>query len=314
MKLLFFHDDSDAGKNVLAFVQAAKNKCVETVEFLIDDKKDLAAFISEKLPGISLAAYVLSESSSERRICFISGYVSASKMPFLVCGRGAFSLAGNLSEYTIPVENVAAFFSFLENDMPAWQKTAIKRRAKEILFERGIPFNEEILANMVIGGNIENVSLFLEAGLSPDTRDRFGVPLLCLASRSGNHGVIKLLLKAGANIDLQAGDRFNTALIDSAAGKHREIMKDLIAAGADLNLKSRDGQSALIIAVGLNDEEAVEMLLKAGAGADEPDSLGVSARTYAGLFKNPAMQALFKTHAPPKQAENKKAGGEQNGQ
>jgi ankyrin repeat protein len=77
-------------------------------------------------------------------------------------------------------------------------------------------------------------------------------------------------------------------------------MKDLIAAGADINLKSRDGQSALIIAVGLNDEESVEILLKAGADADEPDSLGASARTYAGLFKDPAILALFKAYAPLK--------------
>jgi ankyrin repeat protein len=178
--------------------------------------------------------------------------------------------------------------------MPALQKAVIKRRAKGLLLERGIPFNEETFANMVIGGNIENISFFLEAGLSPDTRDSCGVPLLCLASRSGNREVIKLLLKAGADINLQAKDRLNTALIDSAAGKHREIMKDLIAAGADLNLKSRDGQSALIIAVGLEDEESVEMLLRAGASADEPDCLGMSARTYAGLFNKSSILALFK--------------------
>jgi ankyrin repeat protein len=105
------------------------------------------------------------------------------------------------------------------------------------------------------------------------------------------------LLKAGASVNLQAEDRGTTALIDSTAGKYMDIMDLLLEAGADVNLKSKDGQSALIIAVGLNDEASTERLLKAGANADEPDSLGASARKYALLFNKPAMVELFKTYA-----------------
>ncbi|MDR1318064.1 MAG: ankyrin repeat domain-containing protein, partial [Treponema sp.] len=292
-----------------------KNNRLETVEALVDEKTDIDIFISEKLPDLSLTAYILSETFPERRVCFISGYFSALKTPLLLCGKRALSFAANLSQYVIPLETSASFSSFLKNGVQTWEEAAIKRRAKGLLLERGIPFNEEALANMVIGGNVENMSLFLEAGFSSDTRDRYGVPLLCLASRSGNYEAIKILLKAGANIDLQAGDRLNTALIDSTSGKCREIMKELIDAGADVNLKSRSGQSALIIAVGLNDEESVEMLLKAGAGADDPDSLGASARTYAGLFQNPSIVNLFKTYAPLEnggRAGNVKAAGKRN--
>ncbi len=87
-------------------------------------------------------------------------------------------------------------------------------------------------------------------------------------------------------------------MIDACTGKAVEIVKDLIAVGADVNLKSKDGQSALVIAVGLNDKETVEELLKAGANPDDPDALGASARKYASLFNKPGMMALFDKYAP----------------
>jgi ankyrin repeat protein len=43
----------------------------------------------------------------------------------------------------------------------------------------------------------------------------------------------------------------------------------------------------------------VELLLKAGANVDEPDSLGASARKYAALFNRPGVVKLFQTYAPP---------------
>jgi ankyrin repeat protein len=75
-------------------------------------------------------------------------------------------------------------------------------------------------------------------------------------------------------------------------------MADLLAAGAEVNLKSKDGQSALVIAVGLNDEAAAEMLLKAGADPDMADNLGASARTYVRLFNKPGMVKLFEKYTP----------------
>jgi ankyrin repeat protein len=124
------------------------------------------------------------------------------------------------------------------------------------------------------------------------------VPLLCLAVRAGDRDMSGLLLKAGASVNLLAGDRGGSALIDAALGKHAGILMDLLAVGANTNVKSKDGQSALIIAVGLNDEPTVELLLKAGANVDEPDSLGASARKYAALFNKPGIVNLFKTYVP----------------
>jgi ankyrin repeat protein len=74
----------------------------------------------------------------------------------------------------------------------------------------------------------------------------------------------------------------------------------LIKAGTNLDVKDKNGQTALIVAAGASMEKMVELLLKAGANPDIPDSLGVSARKYATLFKNKDILALFKTFAPAK--------------
>jgi len=76
--------------------------------------------------------------------------------------------------------------------------------------------------------------------------------------------------------------------------------KDLIEAGAALDIQSKDGQTALIVAVGTGDTVTIEALLKAGANPDISDNLGLSARKYAALFRNNSLIALFDNLAPKK--------------
>jgi ankyrin repeat protein len=196
----------------------------------------------------------------------------------------------------IHIHNHQDLDGYLAKEAETWEKNEIYRQAKQAVLDMNIPFSEESLGNCVQEGKGRAVSCFLDAGFSPNTRDKCGVPLLNLAARAGDRDMAALLLQAGAAVNLQAEDRNTTALIDSTAGKYRDIVGLLLEAGADVNRKSKDGQSALIIAVGLNDEVSVELLLKAGANPDDPDSLGASARKYALLFNNPLITALFKTY------------------
>jgi ankyrin repeat protein len=66
-----------------------------------------------------------------------------------------------------------------------------------------------------------------------------------------------------------------------------------IEKGADTNLTSKDGQTALVVAVGRNDADVARLLVAGGADPDLADKLGLSARKYAALFKNPAILSLF---------------------
>ena len=75
--------------------------------------------------------------------------------------------------------------------------------------------------------------------------------------------IVKLLLKAGAKIDL-APDGY-TALMRSCCGGQSQTAGLLIQAGAGPNLKRHDGQRALHFAAKSGTPECVELLLKHGA-------------------------------------------------
>ncbi|MDR2785792.1 MAG: ankyrin repeat domain-containing protein [Treponema sp.] len=185
------------------------------------------------------------------------------------------------------------FSGYLE-EWIAGEKT---ETAKRELLDMGIPFSAASLSDCVRTKKSAAVNLFLRAGFSANVRDGVGVPLLCLAARTGDKDLVKILLKAGAGVNTCSADRGGSALIDCAMGKYRDIAELLLKAGADVNTKSKDGQSALIISVGMSDEKLVEMFLKAGAKVDEPDALGASARKYAALFNKPKIVELFKKYA-----------------
>jgi hypothetical protein len=228
---------------------------------------------------------------------FTAGFALGKALPLVGYPAEAGSGDSPSPPSLIPIRDQEGFGAYFSQEKEAWPLRTAKGEAKFALLDMGIPFSEESFAQCISGRKAAAAALFLEAGFSPDARDKTGVPLLCLAARAGDRGIVKILLEAGAQVNMQALDRGSTALIDCASGKHSDIMADLLAAGADVNLKSKDGQSALIIAVGLNDAASAEMLLKAGANPDEPDSLGASARKYAALFNKPLMVELFKTHA-----------------
>jgi hypothetical protein len=142
------------------------------------------------------------------------------------------------------------------------------------------------------------VRLFLQAGFDPDARDRHGVPMLCLAVRKCHLAVAEALLDAGASIGLKSEDRGYTALLDAVKAGPPEHVAFFLSRGADPNVESKDGQSALVIAVGKKDLASARLLLEHGADPDLADKLGMSARSYAKLFKMPEFAALFEEFPP----------------
>ncbi|HCM27974.1 MAG TPA: ankyrin repeat domain-containing protein [Treponema sp.] len=188
--------------------------------------------------------------------------------------------------------------AFLETENREWAALSIRRQARQELMELGVSFRGQAFADSVSEGNVHAVELFIRAGMPVDSRDLKGVPMLCLAARTGHRALLDLLLENGASPDIPAEDRGNTALMDAVAGGFLDIMEDLLAAGASLEHRSKDGQTALVIAVGKNDSGSAALLLAAGADPEAADKLGFSARKYAKLFHDPKMTALMETHPP----------------
>ena len=89
------------------------------------------------------------------------------------------------------------------------------------------------------------------------------------------------------NVNANVRDvHLNTPLMFAALNGNHDIMKYLLAAGADPNAYSDDGTTPLGAAVLGGDEDAVEMLLKAGARPNDCDTKGYSPLMFAAMKGN----------------------------
>ena len=109
------------------------------------------------------------------------------------------------------------------------------------------------------------------------------------------------LLQKGANPNLETHEGL-TPLMQATQPGWIEGMDWLIRYTADVDRPNRSGETALIRAVQLKNQDAARMLLKAGADPDHTDSLtGMSARDYAIRDgRSSSMVALLASEAQPK--------------
>ncbi len=178
--------------------------------------------------------------------------------------------------------------------------------ARAELQRRGIEFTEDEFVRYVIGNDIATVDLFLNAGMNPNAKNRDGNVALWFAAGKGHAEIVNKLLERGANpnlsgvknrvawvgavttaqipvlellfkrgVDLnaRAGDNQETALIFAVAlsdenPNHKLIALRLLELGADPNLATKSGATALIIAAELCDLELTKALLAHGANVN----------------------------------------------
>lgn len=244
-------------------------------------------------PASHLIVVYSSASARSSWLPFAAGFSLGSDRPLVLYRSGNLpAVEPYLSPFFL-VSSYERLQTFLEAEQREWTLIAARRDARRELLDLGVSFRGDAFADSVREGNVHAVDLFLKAGFSVDTKDRKGVPLLCLAVREGHRSLAGMLLENGAAIDLQSEDRGNTALMDAAASGKDELVADLLAHTPALDLQSKDGQTALVLAVGKNDKTVAAALLEAGANPDLADKLGFTARKYAQLFHDPEMVALF---------------------
>ena len=111
-------------------------------------------------------------------------------------------------------------------------------------------------------GNYEALRRLIDLGADVN-RHPFGYALIVRAAGAGRTELVELLIKAGAdvNVVLESDDGNTTALM--SATKYPDIVKLLLAAGADPKALDDDGCSAMYPASG-GKPEVIQMLLDAG--------------------------------------------------
>lgn len=294
MKLCILSDeqDLDAAQDVLKLIRTL-NIPVDAYTIKTHWRADRHRLDEYLASATHIVGIYSNNSIASAWLSFAAGFAFGSEKP-LVLYRPSRHPAH--AQYLTPfflVSSLEELSVFFETENREWENINQRREARHSLLELGISFKGDAFAEAVVEGNTHAVTLFLQAGLPPDTMDKKGVPILSLAARQGNKALINLLLEAGASVNQQSEDRGNTALMDAVAGGFTEVCELLLEAGTDVNLKSKDDQTALIISVGKNDVAISGLLLKHGANPDINDKLGFSARKYANLFHNPEMTKLF---------------------
>lgn len=136
-----------------------------------------------------------------------------------------------------------------------------------------------------ITGHVDVVQVLLAKGADVETKENDGATALILASENGFTEVVKALLAKGADVNARLTTKMvatggppignlvpmrvtkdgRTALMLASGSGYLEVVKALLAKGANVNAKAYDGTTALDAATAGGHADVRALLLKAGA-------------------------------------------------
>lgn len=118
------------------------------------------------------------------------------------------------------------------------------------------------LRSAIAGGDGDCIQALLDGGADPNLETSRGTPLTAAAS-AGDVSTCELLVKKGAVVDAVTQSSGVTALMVASREDQREVVKALLALGADPNLPSATGMSAIDLATAKGHAEVASLLLQA---------------------------------------------------
>lgn len=128
-------------------------------------------------------------------------------------------------------------------------------------------------------GNIDMMALFVERGANPRRSNRNGEQPLQLAAWGGYSEAVQWLLERGAV--LNRGDFSWGALHYAVFNGHNKLSQQLIERGAEVNARSPNGSTPLMLAAREGREDLAKVLLESGADPRVKNDWGDSALTLA---------------------------------
>ncbi|NCN05316.1 MAG: ankyrin repeat domain-containing protein [Spirochaetales bacterium] len=234
---------------------------------------------------VVLSSGGLKFSESESWIVFVLGYLMGRDLP------GCFfetipQTSGGIGTKIPHFSTLSELREFIQFERNLWIHDQRISQARQRLMDRGLGLTEENLAREVSKGHKEAVEDFLTIGFSVDSVDPQGTPILVLSTRAGFDEIVKILLEYGANVNLPSTDRGNTVLMEAALRGNTELIKIFLSRGAEINTQSKNGQTALMMAIGEGQLLSALSLIYSKADLTLTDQLGMTARKYAALFSH----------------------------
>lgn len=141
------------------------------------------------------------------------------------------------------------------------------------------------------------VSSGLDSGCGVDDANEDGMSPLILASYMNRVEIASLLIDHGANLEFRFHDM--TPVMAAAEGGASSTLEALLAAGADVNARSSEGLSSLMIAARDDRPDIARILITHGAEAELRTQSGSTALGVARGLGNARMVALLEPRLSP---------------
>ncbi|MCP4164137.1 MAG: ankyrin repeat domain-containing protein [Deltaproteobacteria bacterium] len=293
MKLNIFYDSRDK-EFLLTFSSISEMFFIEYSGFEVNNDWEAASDDSffEKLSKSDNILIILSSNSVNNKwISYVMGFAD---------GKGVnchlFSRELNLPDWCDSFnisKTESELLDYYRKYTEVWFDDITVVVAKKTLTDRNKDITLTAFVEVIIEGDCLLAGIYLDAGFKAHDRDRNGVPLICWAAREKQLNMVKLLIRAGADINAISEDRNDTALIDAVSEDDAELVSFILLYDPNLEIQTKNGQTALIIASGHNNLEIVKLLYDKEPNIDTKDKLGMSALSYAKLQQNEEIIKLF---------------------
>ena len=156
------------------------------------------------------------------------------------------------------------------------------------IVDTNLPNRPQPQSSEIVTSWTATVESLLAHGADLEGKDEDGATPLLEAAGYAQTDIFKLLMQKGARLDVT--DKYgNTALIAAACqcavatmNSSHEVMQILLDAGADVNARNHDGETALIMASGMTgDASILELLLRYHSDPSAKNHKGMTALAIA---------------------------------
>ena len=138
-----------------------------------------------------------------------------------------------------------------------------------VVFSNGYGHDQTFLMSAARDGSPEFAEVLLSAGANPNAMDRDGWTALM-------HAAWSELCYENHSLSCRSADMKRVP-----STKHAEVVKVLLSAGADVNMKDKDGNTALMWAAWRGDPEVIQALLSANLHLNDGNARGETALLLA---------------------------------
>jgi len=174
----------------------------------------------------------------------------------------------------------------IEKETLRRKRKRIAKNARGEMNQRGLKLNYSAFMRQVINNNLKGVRLYLDAGMDVNKTGRYGITALHRAIENGLKDMAQLLITRGADQNRGYGSDRMTPIILAAKRGHSQIVFLLAKHGADLSLKDRWGNSALMALAKSGEGLVIEELLRRGANPNDGNNRGKTPLSRATKYKN----------------------------